>query len=262
VLILTFLAQAGARLLDTSYPGDLLFPDLELLAVGSLLLWLIRNRLHSMVLRDHRIAEAMAQQRRANLQSRAVRHAGARRLQQATRAARDMLQSLASGDADPNDPELRAWCTDEARYLRSVCRLGSHLAAPDVGLLALLTQARRAGIDITTTVDNRVRLPHGAQRDVLLEIVNLIRLNLAAIGPCSLSLLRNGDEDALVLVASSTEWAGPGSLLSAARESGLQTAWSVDAAGFTLEVTWGCSGDAAPLQPSTARETGTARVDS
>lgn len=238
VVLAAYCAQAGARLLLSDYPGDIVFPDLLSIGLGVLAMWLVRNRVYRMVVRSRAMTVDLIQRREETLRSLASHRAGARQLQQITGPARGLLEGLADGSVDPDDPLARQRCTEESRYLRSVSRLGPHLADSDLGLLPLVAGAHHRHIPLTVTVDPQVKMPTGDRRLALGRAITGLLPHCSPDGSCSLSLLHTDGMNTLLVVTGPDGSALPGEIVASLRATGFAVDEVADATSSYVEITW------------------------
>lgn len=238
LVVAAYCAQAAARLLLPDYPGDIVFPDLLSIGLGVLAMWLVRNRVYRMVLRSRSITKDLIERREETLRTQTSHRAGARQLQQITGPARGLLEGLADGSADPGNAQTRQRCAEEARYLRSVSRLGPHLADADLGLLPLVAGAHERKVPLMLTVDPQVALPTGERRAALGRALAGFLPHCTASGNCALSLLHADAVNTLLVVTGPDSSPLPSELLEPLRSAGFDVDQVADVTSTYVEVTW------------------------
>ncbi len=252
ILIGAYAIQTVVRIVVNPYhPADIVIPGVISVAFTTVLLWLVRERIYSLLLRYDQTAAVLSEQRRRTVAQLAGQRSGALQLHRALEPARSMLTRLADGSADCDDPAVRRWCADEAGHLRKVSMLGPYLAEADAGLLDLLSDYRRSGTEVRVAVNPHVRLPDPPARAALGGLLTAARDSGNPLGGITLSLLHRTGRDCLALVAEDGTWSLPPEDLAQARSAGLAVEWIGGSEGAALEISWPASepaGDAAGYQ--------------
>lgn len=167
--------------------------------------WAIFNGIVGRIVREAEVARQAAARDRATIATQdMVRSARSRWQQAGLSEALETLRTIASGSADPRDPQVQRRCAGEERFLRQVMLLSPDVLHLGPWLARALAAAREQGVELTVRTGD-LDAPGSAAAELLGEIV-LGRV-VAQPGGSSLTvgLFASEDGRARLLIVGSVE---------------------------------------------------------